>query len=245
MPTTREDIERWFDRGVASGHSHMIVMCDTFDHDDYPSFFTGTPEEARAYAEMKGREPMQRLMEVYHLRGDKALQLQSQRNFVYGDEPGSNVVAIRQPASASPSFRPLDPEGGLSRKQSFAELVDWKLHWFTMDVEAAVRSVCGELQTLRRSPPPLTREKIQLGLDKLHAVVVTYNVWLDEVGIMMGLDDRSSLVDLFQSRPRYVQFMAQVRQAQVSLLAHMERLQEHERAVQNERFESFFRYGRL
>jgi hypothetical protein len=38
MAASREDIESWFDRGVTDNRKYMIVKCDTFDYEDYPSY---------------------------------------------------------------------------------------------------------------------------------------------------------------------------------------------------------------
>ena len=74
MATTREEIANWFDRGKAEGQTHMIVVCDTFDHEDYPVYAGSDKEALQQYAEHNGKN-MQRVMEVYDLRLDKAMQL--------------------------------------------------------------------------------------------------------------------------------------------------------------------------
>jgi hypothetical protein len=38
MAATKQDIIGWLDRGKAQGATHVIVVCDTFDWDDYPVF---------------------------------------------------------------------------------------------------------------------------------------------------------------------------------------------------------------
>ena len=37
MAATLQGIREWLERAEPE-HTHMIVMCDTFDHDDYPVF---------------------------------------------------------------------------------------------------------------------------------------------------------------------------------------------------------------
>ena len=76
--TTREMISKWFDRGVADGARHMLVICDTFDHDDYPVF---TKTDFDCLLKCKNPGEMQRVMEVYDLRADKAEQLNERRVF--------------------------------------------------------------------------------------------------------------------------------------------------------------------
>lgn len=76
MAATRQDIDRWFDRGIANGARHMLVVCDTFDHDDYPVF---THSDAECLARYKEPGNMQRVMEVYDLRAEKAEQMNEHR----------------------------------------------------------------------------------------------------------------------------------------------------------------------
>lgn len=76
MAATRDDISNWFDRGVAQGARHLIVVCDTFDHDDYPVF---TNTDAECLKKYKYPGEMQRVMEVYDLRADKDAQMKAPR----------------------------------------------------------------------------------------------------------------------------------------------------------------------
>lgn len=76
--TTHDEISEWFDRGVSQGAAHMIVVCDTCDHEDYPVFSTGDEETRAAYAQYNGQN-MQRVMEVYDLPDDKVAQLNERR----------------------------------------------------------------------------------------------------------------------------------------------------------------------
>lgn len=54
----------------------MLVICDTFDYDDYPVYV-----KTEADCLMRHRNPgdMQRVMEVYDLRADKAGQMAERR----------------------------------------------------------------------------------------------------------------------------------------------------------------------
>ena len=78
MAATREDILRWLHRGKAEGASHMLVLCDTFDWDDYPVFVKSV-EAARERSGAPGS--MQKLMEVYNLSMDWDAQLAEHRAF--------------------------------------------------------------------------------------------------------------------------------------------------------------------
>ena len=86
MATSREDISRWFDAGVAKGATHMIVACDSFDHDDYP-IYVMPGENVRSRTDQVGKESMQRVMEVYALHLSKAAQLGEHRAFHYDPPP--------------------------------------------------------------------------------------------------------------------------------------------------------------
>jgi hypothetical protein len=76
-PTTRADISGWFDRGLAEGADFLIVVCDTFDWGDYPVYASADDVHSR-YDGLNGPN-MQKVMEVYDLRKDKARQLAEYR----------------------------------------------------------------------------------------------------------------------------------------------------------------------
>jgi len=76
--TTKQEISSWFDAGVKRGARHMLVICDSFDHEDYPAY-TDTDADCRAKYEAPGS--MQHVMEVYDLTADKAVQLAMPRVF--------------------------------------------------------------------------------------------------------------------------------------------------------------------
>jgi len=66
MHTTIQLIKEWYDRGVQEGAKWMIVVCDTFDHEDYPVFCKTKEEYVVKYDHYNGKN-MQRIMEVYDL----------------------------------------------------------------------------------------------------------------------------------------------------------------------------------
>ena len=76
--TTRNEIAGWFDRGVQQGASHLVVVVDTFDYEDYPVFCMNV-QEARDRVAKPG--DMQRVMEVYKLSMDKESQLNEHRAY--------------------------------------------------------------------------------------------------------------------------------------------------------------------
>lgn len=90
MAATKQEIEGWFDRGVEHGHSYMLVICDTFDHEDYPAY-AKTERDCLSHYNDPGA--MQRVMEVYDLRAEKAEQMNERR-------------AMRLPVMPNAEFRP-------------------------------------------------------------------------------------------------------------------------------------------
>jgi hypothetical protein len=80
MSTSRADISRWFDEGVNQGASRLIVVCDTFEYEDYPLYVKTDAEFDTKFAQYNGIN-MQIVMEVYDLNADKAEQMVELRTF--------------------------------------------------------------------------------------------------------------------------------------------------------------------
>jgi len=74
MAATRQDIRRWIIEGIERGATHVVIMCDTFDYEDYPVYIMPgeDPRDRCSY------ENMQRPMECYDLRMDIEAQLNEQ-----------------------------------------------------------------------------------------------------------------------------------------------------------------------
>lgn len=69
MGTTVDDIRRWLQRGKDEGATHVIVMCDTFDYDDYPVNVMPN-QDAREIVNERDGKNMAKLVEVYNLSMD-------------------------------------------------------------------------------------------------------------------------------------------------------------------------------
>lgn len=83
MAASRAEVQMWFQEGTRQQASHMVVICDTYDYEDYPAYITASnPEEAEAAAERKNGN-MQKVMEVYNLSKDMQDQLNRRRCFEY------------------------------------------------------------------------------------------------------------------------------------------------------------------
>lgn len=74
MAATKQDIIGWLNQGKSSNATHMIVVCDTYDYDDYPVYVhVGENVESKIRSHQGN---MQKVMEVYSY----ALPLESQLN---------------------------------------------------------------------------------------------------------------------------------------------------------------------
>lgn len=82
MATTREEIRNWIKRGKKEKATHMLVVVDTFDYEDYP-VFVKVGENVYTKEHEYNQSPMQRVMEVYNLSKDIEPQLAQDRSFNY------------------------------------------------------------------------------------------------------------------------------------------------------------------
>lgn len=78
MATTIPMLVQWFNDGVAQGATHMIVVCDTFDWEDYPVYVKPTEDVHEKFAEFHERN-MQKVMEVYNLHLNRDDQMAERR----------------------------------------------------------------------------------------------------------------------------------------------------------------------
>lgn len=78
--TTSDLIRSWLRAAKRSGATHLIVVCDTFDHDDYPVEVMPS-ESVREKFKEYSEKSMQRVMEVYALHLPLDEQLAEPRAF--------------------------------------------------------------------------------------------------------------------------------------------------------------------
>ena len=78
MAFTKEDISNCFDRGVTQKATHMLIVCDTYDWEDYPVYVMPGEDVLAIYKEHMGPN-MQKVMEVYNLKQPKEKQLNQVR----------------------------------------------------------------------------------------------------------------------------------------------------------------------
>jgi hypothetical protein len=82
MTATRNDIEGWFDKGVSQGYDYMLVMCDSYDCENYPQYC----QQSQLH-ELYHQYPsnMQYVEELYDLHMDKESQIKQRRCFSFPD----------------------------------------------------------------------------------------------------------------------------------------------------------------
>lgn len=66
MAASRQDIEGWLKRAEIERATHVIIVCDTFDHDDYPVYVTASQDIHERIKHFQNAS-MQRIMEVYNM----------------------------------------------------------------------------------------------------------------------------------------------------------------------------------
>lgn len=80
MGTTKHDIRGWLAQGEARGATHLVVVCDTYDHEDYPVYVM-PDEKVSDIVVSYSNQSMQRVMEVYSYGRDLEAQLAEHRSF--------------------------------------------------------------------------------------------------------------------------------------------------------------------
>jgi hypothetical protein len=78
--TTKEDIRGWLERGLEDGATHIIVVCDTFDYEDYP-VYVEKGQNVKEIARKYDGKNMQKIMEVYDLSLPIEEQLNKKRSY--------------------------------------------------------------------------------------------------------------------------------------------------------------------
>lgn len=74
MGTKIETIREWLKNGQEEKATHVIIACDTFDHEDYP-VMVKKGENPKEKVNTLLRKDMTRVMEVYNLNMDIEEQL--------------------------------------------------------------------------------------------------------------------------------------------------------------------------
>lgn len=80
MATTKADIEGWLVSAKEEKATHLIVVCDSFDYEDYPVYVL-KGQDVRKVVESYHGKNMQRVMEVYNLSKPLKAQLAEERAY--------------------------------------------------------------------------------------------------------------------------------------------------------------------
>lgn len=81
MATTIGQIKEWVQNGNNTpGCTHVFIVCDTFDHEDYPVLIH-EGDDVQKKIEQYHNQNMQRIMEIYNLSMDIEEQLNEQRSW--------------------------------------------------------------------------------------------------------------------------------------------------------------------
>ena len=78
MAVSQNQIRQWVERGIEMGATHVIIVVDTFDHEDYPVYVKQN-ETVQARVYYYQHASMQDVMEVYNLSMDIEKQLNEYR----------------------------------------------------------------------------------------------------------------------------------------------------------------------
>lgn len=79
MAATRDDIKYWLNNAKSKNATHLIVVCDTFDWEDYPVYVSADQSVRDVYFEYHMKN-MQKVMEVYDLSLDLDMQINEYRS---------------------------------------------------------------------------------------------------------------------------------------------------------------------
>lgn len=74
MATDKKEIKQWLKEAKENKDKYLIIVCDTFDWEDYPVFCKTDKECIDEFERLDGNN-MQKVMEVYDLSMDINLQL--------------------------------------------------------------------------------------------------------------------------------------------------------------------------
>lgn len=80
MAAGKSEIRSWLEEAKLLNATHLVVVCDTFDFDDYPVYVKPPMSIEKILEDYDGKE-MQKVMEVYKLDMDIEAQLAERRAF--------------------------------------------------------------------------------------------------------------------------------------------------------------------
>lgn len=78
MAASKEQIREWVERGVKTGATHVIIVYDRWDYEDFPVYVDPNKSVHEKLSYYQG-DDMSRVMEVYDLSMDIEAQLNEYR----------------------------------------------------------------------------------------------------------------------------------------------------------------------
>jgi len=82
MATTIHELKNWFLKGKTKGATHMIIVCSTFDWEDFPIYVMPSQDVKKEF-DLQSKKEMQKIMEVYNLNKDISAQLNQFRTMEF------------------------------------------------------------------------------------------------------------------------------------------------------------------
>lgn len=80
MAAGMADIERWLANAKEEKATHLVVVCDTFDYDDYPVYVQKGQDVRKVVDAYQGKS-MQQVMEVYNMSMPLEPQINERRSW--------------------------------------------------------------------------------------------------------------------------------------------------------------------
>ena len=65
MSTSVAELKEWFETGKEKKATHMVVVCDTFDWEDFPVYVEPQQDVSKVIANLTNPSSMNKVMEVY------------------------------------------------------------------------------------------------------------------------------------------------------------------------------------
>lgn len=101
MTATRHDIEYWLEQGIEKGASHVVVVHDTYDHDNFPLYIMPGQNPRDVFHEkyIKNNAPPSAAYaadECYDLTLPIDAQLREQRAHHWEPHTAEEVAAVKQ-----------------------------------------------------------------------------------------------------------------------------------------------------
>ena len=92
MAASRADIAIWLKEGKKLGATHTMIVCDTFDHEDYPVHVMKCEDAREKFNSYNGKD-MQTVMEVYSHSLDHVVQMDEHRafHFEYNEDVSKKI----------------------------------------------------------------------------------------------------------------------------------------------------------